>query len=246
MIKRGESRQQQNLKTMKTTFTLLLSFLSFGFLKAQCSAVTVSVSASDETSIQLYHPGFFNIPSGFANECTWQVSTFLGETVHEEVTSGDAFEQGQILFEHEVPTTDSMKVELLIVNDLEGLMCTIIDTLFWEEIEVLPGSFIGNWAILNESGGVEEEISSINARLMNSSKRFSIYPNLVENQCTVFNNGAPATLIILDGQGREVEHLLLDDEETKLDLSHLVSGMYYLQLMSRSHSILGTERMIKL
>lgn len=231
---------------MKNTLTFLFFLISVVSAKAQCSTVSVSVSASDETFIQLYHPGFFNIPSGFANECTWHITTFSGETVHEEMSSGDAFEQGQILFEHDVPTNDSMQVELIISNELEGLICTIVDTLFWEEIEVIPGSFIGNWAILNDSGGVEEEISSISARWMNSSKRFSIYPNLVEDQCAVLNNGAPATLIILDSQGREVEYLLLDDEETKLDLSHLVSGMYYLQLISRAHSILGTERMIKL
>jgi len=35
---------------------------------------------------------------------------------------------------------------------------TMNDTLYWNEMEVLPGSFIGNWDILSVNGGVEEPI----------------------------------------------------------------------------------------
>lgn len=98
----------------------------------QCSTVNISVSASDTSYVQLYHPGFFNIPSGFANVCDWEVTTFTGELVFENTTSGDAFEQGLVLFDHTVPITDSMKVTVAITNPIEGIICTISDTLYWE------------------------------------------------------------------------------------------------------------------
>lgn len=44
---------------------LLVSPVAFG----QCQNVDVSVSSSDTSYVQLYHPGFFLLPSGNANVC---------------------------------------------------------------------------------------------------------------------------------------------------------------------------------
>ncbi len=137
---------------------LLLSFLFFQLCitaQSQCENVAIQISSSTETSVNLYHAGFFNIPSGFDNICNWEVTDFSGAIVHQETTSGDWGDQSFSLFNHSVPITDSMKVTLLINNATSGITCFMSDTLFWEFTEVLPGSFIANWAVLSSNPGSE-------------------------------------------------------------------------------------------
>lgn len=147
-----------------TRIRLLILLTTFSFCGrsiAQCSDVSLLVSSSDTTYVQLYHPALFLIPSGDANICYWTVTTFSGELVHSDTTSGDFEAQSFSYFDHSVPVTDSMKVTLIIENPVEDITCAINDTLFWEETEVIPGVFFGNWAILSDNGGVEGAAYSV-------------------------------------------------------------------------------------
>ena len=120
----------------------------------------------------------FNIDSGYANVCDWEVTTLAGAAIHQATTSGQWADQSFSLFNHSVPISDSMEVTLFITNPISGITCSITDTIFWEETEVLPGSFIGNWAILGEYGGEENElITSINS--VQISSEFQIIPSMV-------------------------------------------------------------------
>ena len=112
---------------MKKTYALLCLLLASFTAYPQCAFVDIVVSSSDTAYVQLYHPGFFNMPSGFANMDAWEVTTFDGDIVHQE-TAGGSFEESFILFDHSVPITDSMVVTLVITNDISGIICTIIDT----------------------------------------------------------------------------------------------------------------------
>ena len=147
-----------------TRIRLLILLTTFSFCGrsiAQCSDVSLLVSSSDTTYVQLYHPALFLIPSGDANICYWTVTTFSGELVHSDTTSGDFEAQSFSYFDHSVPVTDSMKVTLIIENPVEDITCAINDTLFWEETEVIPGVFFGSWAILSDNGGVEGAAYSV-------------------------------------------------------------------------------------
>ena len=163
-------------KILALLFFTSLNLLSHG----QCSALSISVSSSDTSYIQLYHAGFFLIPSGFANICEWEVSTFSGDLIFQDTTSGDAFEQGLVFFEHSVPISDSMKVTVVITNDIAGSICTLGDTLYWEETEILPGSYIGNWAILSSNGGIEEEITIL-ADFATDNNKLKLFPFPVDD-----------------------------------------------------------------
>jgi hypothetical protein len=86
--------------------------------------------------------------------CEWQVTTTAGDLVFETTTSGDAFEQGLVLFDHTVPITDTMFVTVVISNPVSGLTCLITNTLYWEETEVFPGIFVGNWNVIGFNPGI--------------------------------------------------------------------------------------------
>jgi len=176
-------------------FFALANFVS----NAQCSTVSVNISSSDTSYIQLYNAGIFNIPSGFANVCDWEVVDFSGEIIFQGTTSGDFEEQSFVLFDHSVPITDSMKATIVITNEVEGIICTMSDTLYWEETEVIPSAFIGNWSVFSSNGGVSEDITStgrINNLLV------EIYPSPAQDYFLI--NGEQETydfqIINLNGQ----------------------------------------------
>jgi hypothetical protein len=229
---------------MKKVFTSLLlasiGLFSFG----QCSTVNISVSSSDETYVQLYHAGLFNIPNGEDNVCEWEVTTFLGELVHEATTSGDFEEQSFMLFDHSVPTSDSMKVVLAITNETTGIICTITDTLFWEETEVIPGAFIYNWAILSGSVGVEEEITT-SVENTSSSADILVYPTAVDDFFQVDGKLELYNITLLNASGQVVASHNNVYRNERVDMSDFAQGLYVIRVQDRSNRTLGVRKLIK-
>lgn len=211
----------------------------------QCSTVSVQVSASDTSIVQLYHAGFFLIPSGFANICEWEVTTFSGEIVYQDTTSGDAFEQGMVTFDHAVPITDSMKATIIITNNMEGIICTMKDTLYWEEIEVLPGSFIGNWAVLSSNGGVEEEITPTTEVLLDA-KSIELFPSPVQDYFQIKGNQNVYSFTILGLNGQLLDSFTNIQELEKVDISTYPPGMYLVQFRDENNRNIGGKKIIKM
>jgi hypothetical protein len=223
----------------------LVFFTSVGLVShGQCADLSISVSSSDTSYVQLYHAGFFLIPSGFENICEWEVTTFSGDIIYQDTTSGDAFEQGLVLFDHSVPILDSMKVTVVITNDIAGIICTLSDTLYWEETEVLPGSFIGNWAILSNNGGVEEEITSATEFHIDDNG-IEIFPSLVSDYFQIDGSQDLYSVTILDLCGQVVQtHIDLQRLE-RVDVSRFPSGTYFVQCRSKDNLNFGVKKIIK-
>ena len=224
----------------------LIFFVSTNLVSSgQCSTVSVQVSSSDTSYVQLYHAGFFNIPSGFANICEWEVTTFSGEIIYQDTTSGDAFEQGLVLFDHSTPITDSMKATIVITNNIEGIICTMNDTLYWKETEVLPGSFIGNWTVLSSNGGVEEEITSSNEVAIDV-KNIKLFPSPVHDYFQIEGNQDIYSFIILDLNGQILETYNNIYSRKKVDVSYFPSGVYFIQFRDKNNRNLDVKKMIKI
>jgi hypothetical protein len=223
----------------------LVFFTSVGLVShGQCADLSVSVSSSDTSYVQLFHAGFFLIPSGFENICEWEVTTFSGDIIYQDNTSGDAFEQGLVLFDHSVPILDSMKVTVVITNDIAGIICTLSDTLYWEETEVLPGYFIGNWAILSNNGGVEEEITS-STEFHIDDNGIEIFPSLVSDYFQIDGSQDLYSVTILDLGGQVVQtHIDLQRLE-RFDVSRFPSGTYFVQFRSKDNLNFGVKKIIK-
>lgn len=225
----------------KINALLLVFLLSSIAAHAQCSAVNSSVSASDTTYAQLYHPGFFLIDAGFANVCVWAVATFDGTIVHQATTSGAWEEQSFMLFDHSVPISDSMQVTLVITNDSSGITCTIIDTLVWEETEVLPGSFIGNWAILGSHGGLQTRLGE-----QASSSTISVHPSPAVDHVRITGAGGGCALSIVDVNGALVATHAYGRTTDRVDVSSLPPGVYFIRIADERDTFLGTHKFVKL
>ncbi len=224
------------------------AFLLFALLTsrafAQCADMGLSVSTSDTSYVQLYHPGLFLIPSGDSNTCYWTVTTFTGEVIHTDTTSGGDFEvQSFSYFEHTVPVTDSMKATLFIVNPVEGITCTVNDTIFWEEIEILPGSFIGNWAILSQNGGVE----GVPANFSNLpiGNQVALYPSHVTDHFFLSGNHDIYSITMFSLNGNRAGHFNHVQVGQTIDISTYPSGMYLIRVTTTDGSFVSAKKLFK-
>ena len=233
--------QLRNL-SMKQLCTLLLLAFAGTTTRAQCSSVSIQISSSDTGYVQLYHAGFFLIDSGYANVCTWEVTTFNGTLVHQDTTSGLWADQSFSQYQHNVPITDSMVVSLVIENPVSGITCTLVDTLFWEETEVLPGQFIGNWAVLNSSGGIATGLDDLRP---SAELDILIYPSPADDHIRIKGLPGSVSLEVVDLLGQVVAVRPDFGTEDRLDVSALPSGVYLVRLSNRNGTVLGLRKFSK-
>ena len=205
---------------------------------AQCHFVGLSVSASDSTSAQLYHPGYFYFgtadgTSGVETVCEWTVLDMEGNVLHQAETSGDWDNQSFMHFTHEMSVADSMRVELVLTNPLEEHQCCVFDTLIWEETQSpLGNSAWGNWSteIDGYAQGVECATNSVEPE--HESAPLIVYPQPASKSIRLHGLESSATVRILDATGCERLWCGIEDHREAIDIRTLPSGLYFLTLLS--------------
>jgi hypothetical protein len=149
--------------------SLLMLIGTVGQLQAQvtsvgCDSMALVVNVgSQETALNLYHPGGYLTWPPSENVMEWLFTDEEGNVVHEETLIDENF----VSFGHNVPITDTMFVSVLLTNDssiyYDGnpVACLIEDYLTWEEEEIIPGSFVGSWTLGGALGTYAGEPSNI-------------------------------------------------------------------------------------
>lgn len=210
-------------------YLLFASISQISLGQIQCSHFNVSVSTgSDSGYVQLYHPGMYLVSPRNATVIEWEISDFQGNIVHNDTLFGNitADQSGLMLFYHNVPVTDSMKVTALLTNDVAGLTCIVEDTLFWKTTEVTPNVYIYSWDILSGNLGTSITTSvsvpdemKINFFPSPVSDQFQIEGPKTEYSLTIFNIGGQLVHTINNLKGSE-----------QVDVSNLPSGLYFLNV----------------
>jgi hypothetical protein len=114
-----------------------------------CDSMGLVVNVgSQETALNLYHPGGYLTWPPSENVMDWLFTDEDGNVVHEETL----IDNNLVSFEHNVPITDTLFVSVLLTNDSSlyngsPVACLIEDHLTWEEQEIVPGTFIGSWTL---------------------------------------------------------------------------------------------------
>jgi hypothetical protein len=133
-----------------------------------------------------------------------------------------------MLFYHNIPLTDSMKVSTLLKNDVIGISCLVEDTLFWEETEVIPNVYIYNCATL---GNLGTNVTGVSESQINGS-RFKIFPSLASKDIYIEGPEALYPLTILNSRGQLVYSNNNFSGNQKIDVSNLPAGHYFIQISS--------------
>ncbi|MGY8941543.1 MAG: hypothetical protein ACKVJH_05865 [Flavobacteriales bacterium] len=140
------------MKNILTITAIALGLIQTTQAQVGCDMMNLIVNVgSDSNMVNIYHPGgYLTWPSEF-NVIAWEVTDAQGNAVAAETLVNENFFQ----FSHNVPVTDIMNVSALLTNDSAGVACLIEDQLYWELVEVIPGSYYGTWAFVHNNVGVD-------------------------------------------------------------------------------------------
>ena len=164
-------------------------------------------------------------------------------TTYQHTTSGDFLPQSFVLFNHSVPISDSIKATLTITNDVAGVVCTVSDTIYWKQTEVIPGVFIGNWTVL--SGNVAVPITSSNEVSPIDVNKINLFPSPVHDYFQIEGNQDSYNLTILNLNGQILKNI--NDVQTleRVDISYFSPGMYFVQLRDENNKYIGVKKIVK-
>ena len=234
------------LRFHSLTFLMVLGLAA----KAQCEFVGVSVSASDTGLVQLYHPGFFFFGAtpnvgGYDNVCFWTIYDMEGSVLHEAETSGDWESQSFMLFEHAVPVTESMRVEIVLTSPLEDFDCCVSDTLIWEETQSpLGNSAWGDWNTETDGYTVGVECATSAIEIEHEAETIQLYPQPAGAFVRINGLNGQESVRLFDALGREWPISPALNPGGRLDVQHLPSGLYFLAVLGKEGAAV-TKRLIK-
>lgn len=212
-----------------------------------CEEISLSVSSQDTGHVQLYHPGFFIFGAtenlgGFETICEWSVGTTDGEVIHEAVTTGEWADQSFTLFEHDVSLSDSMLVELILTSPNAASPCCIVDTLVWQENEIIPNVVIGGWTVLGNYSGadcISSQTSQIDVAHIN------LFPQPASDVVRLTNATGIESAIVFDLTGQLVARFEAQATQSTWNISHLDDGRYIVLLLDATGRRAASTPMLK-
>ena len=145
---------------MKKKFlTLFIIAVLIQTTKAQtdipCEQKTWVVNVgSIEDHIDIYHSGHYLTSPREENVITWTVTDNQGSIIAQETL----IDEDRFYFYHDIPTTDTMNISALLINEVAGVACFVEDVLFWDTNN--RWEFLnGNVPILGANDFIETTVS---------------------------------------------------------------------------------------
>ncbi len=131
-------------------------------------------------------------------------------------------------------------ISFISVNNPD-LTCIFVDDAAYSE---------ANWSSTDPASTFVETQAECDALGINDNffQRINIYPNPVNNILYIDNYDLRFTnndLQIIDITGKTVQQLKISNQQSSINVSHLLTGIYFLQLQNNSSTIL-TKKIIKL
>ena len=221
-------------------FTLVIAFGLTQTTQAQvgCDMMNLIVNVSDTGLIKLYHPGHYLTWPRTENVIVWKIAYVNGYIVAEDTL----VDSSDFMFNHNIPITDTVNVTALLTNDSAGVACLIEDQLYWEIREVIPGTFLGSWAFVHDSVGVNvskgqptlsiEEFAPFNA---------SVYPNPSNDAVNIsIGEGQLSKIELFSMTGRLIFEKDLNSKTYTLNIGNQPSGAYHMRVFNQNNDIVNT------
>ena len=196
--------------------------------KAQvgCDDMNLIVNVgSIEDYVNIYHPGHYLTWPTEENVITWTITDNQDNIIAQETLTDEAF----FAFNHNIPTTETMNVSAILINETAEVACLIQDVLFWEETEVVPGTFTYRWAFLYGNTG------TILGTTGNQLMDFEITATLIDTYLEL-RSSEDLNMTVYDKTGRGVKKRKITTQTTRVPMDGMPSGIYFVQLNNDKNS----------
>lgn len=190
-----------------------------------CDQLGMSVNVgSDTNALSIYHSGQYLTHPQEYNLFTWYITDMTGNTIFQDTIVDNAF----CNFSHNFPITDTMNVEVYLVNDSamlsngSSIHCLFQDQIYWETGIYPSGTPWGRWAFIHGNMGT----TVTNIKDITDNLPFNIFPSPVQNELTIIGPDKPYSLSIYNIQGqlmRSYDHVV---GQNTVSIMQFPAGLY--------------------
>jgi len=171
---------------------------------------------SIEDHIDIYHSGHYLTSPREENVITWTVTDNQGTIITQETLIDEA----HFDFYHDIPTTDTMNISALLINEVAGVACFVEDVLFWDTNN--------RWEFLNGNVPI---LGANDSQLIN----FKITSTLIDHYIEI-RTAEDLNLIVYDKRGISIKNRKITTETIRLPMDDVPSGIYFVQLSNDQNS----------
>jgi hypothetical protein len=171
---------------------------------------------SIEDHIDIYHSGHYLTSPREENVITWTVTDNQGSIIAQETLIDEA----HFDFYHDIPTTDTMNISALLINEVAGVACFVEDVLFWDTNN--------RWEFLNGNVPI---LGANDSQLIN----FKITSTLIDHYIEI-RTAEDLNLIVYDKRGISIKNRKITTETIRLPMDDVPSGIYFVQLSNDQNS----------
>ena len=204
----------------KSIITMLLFALTITITaqtEIPCEQKTWVVNVgSIEDHIDIYHSGHYLTSPREENVITWTVTDNQGSIIAQETLIDEA----HFDFYHDIPTTDTMNISALLINEVAGVACFVEDVLFWDTNN--------RWEFLNGNTPI---LGANDSQLIN----FKITSTLIDHYMEI-RTLEDLNLMVYDKRGISIKNRKITTETIRLPMDDVPSGIYFVQLSNDQNS----------
>lgn len=171
---------------------------------------------SIEDHIDIYHSGHYLTSPREENVITWTVTDNQGSIIAQETLIDEA----HFDFYHDIPTTDTMNISALLINEVAGVACFVEDILFWDTNN--------RWEFLNGNVPI---LGANDSQLIN----FKITSTLIDHYIEI-RTAEDLNLVVYDKRGISIKNRKITTETIRLPMDDVPSGIYFVQLSNDQNS----------
>ena len=205
----------------KSIITMLLFALTITITaqtEIPCEQKTWVVNVgSIEDHIDIYHSGHYLTNPREENVITWTVTDNQGTIIAQETL----IDEDRFDFYHDIPTTDTMNISALLINEVAGVACFVEDVLFWDTNN--RWEFLnGNVPILGANDFIETTVS--------------LYPNPSNELINIsFDEDQLSKLELYDVTGKLLFKKDLNTNTYALNIANYPSGTYLVKVFNQNN-----------
>jgi hypothetical protein len=206
---------------MKKSIITMLLFAMTITITAQteipCEQKTWSVNiGSIPDHIDIYHSGHYLTNPQEENAITWTVTDNQGTIIAQETL----IDESRFDFYHDIPTTETMNISALLINEVAGVACFVEDVLFWDTNN--------RWEFLNGNVPI---LGANDTQLIN----FKITSTLIDHYIEI-RTAEDLNLVVYDKRGISIKNRKITTETIRLPMDDVPSGIYFVQLSNDQNS----------
>jgi hypothetical protein len=220
------------MKKILFTLAIVLGLSQISKAQTTCQGGMAVNVGSVPNMVNIFHSGFYFAFPSEQNVIEWEVTDSLDNIILQDTIVGNQY----FMFNHNVPTTETMNVKALLTNTTAGVACLFEGELYWKETQYATFS-TWSWAFVDEPIGTNvlsiDTIEKLTA---------SVYPNPTNGIVNIsLKEGSLLKIELFSMTGKLLFKKNLNSETYTLDMSDYSSGLYHMKVFNQNNDIVNTK-----